>query len=541
MTFSGRARRFIMLLLPLLCLAGNGLLLGCYYETNDDLTIVALLRGVSAASPVTDLHLYFHGYAALWAWLYTTAPAVPWYGLTLYGLLVVATVLLFAVLDKVLSTRLSMGWVLVCSTLLFEVAWLEHGFWFSYVRIPVLLAGVGLLYAAQRAPGRKAAILGLLAFALAWLIRPSAAVLALLVVAPGAWWLAQRRAVPILASAAGFAVVAGLLVTFTRSDAAATYRRLDVLKSNLNDFHLTAPPARPLSAPDSLGLALTHHWMVGDSTLINEAFFNRATPVHLPYFVEHTALPKLRNLLLQLGRDYFPLLLLLVGTCLVAWRSGQPRGVFWVVQLAFAIVVVGLGVGLKLPPRLALPVLDFWVLGNLIFCLQPAARFPLRSALLLLVLLLVAAVPYAYKTSHRRVVLSAERSRNHERQRLLFGKVRGGILVSDIVEETYKSASPFQEHLVPTQGHLLGIAGWPTLDPSQPVLRHALTDTRDFTTSMRRLAEQPHVAWVLSPEGAALLNRQLALRRQTQQPHVRLQRAPEVGPQAYKAWVEDVK
>ncbi|QNP51983.1 hypothetical protein H9L05_19075 [Hymenobacter qilianensis] len=40
--------------------------LGAYYETNDDLIITQLLRGVTAAAPVTDLHLYFHGFARYW-------------------------------------------------------------------------------------------------------------------------------------------------------------------------------------------------------------------------------------------------------------------------------------------------------------------------------------------------------------------------------------------------------------------------------------------------------------------------------------------
>lgn len=522
MTRSGPLRRLLLLLLPLLYLAGSGLVLGCYAETNDDHTILALLRGVSAATPVTNLHLYFHGYAPLWTQLYALAPMVPWYGLTLYGLLYAATVLLFAVLDRLLAPWLPWGWVWGLITLFWFLAWLEHSFWFNYVRVPLLLAGTGVLYAAQR-PGRwRPLALGLICFLLAWLIRPSAAAMALVAAVPGAWWLAGRPAFPALAGAATLAVAGGLLLTLTRSEVAATYRRLDVLKSNLNDYQLTAPPMHPLTAPDSLGLALARRWMVGDSTLTDEAFFRRATPIRLSYFLSGTAPQKLQQLVPQLGRDYFPVLVLLLATGAIALRSGRPQVLFWLVQLGFAGGLLIVGTFLKLPPRLVLPLLDFWALGNLIFCFQQPTRPIRRPALLLLLALLVVAMPYAYKTSHRRAVLRAERRHNTARQHTLFSGIRQGIVVSDIVEETYKSASPFTEALVPMHGHLVAVAGWPTLDPSQPALRQALTGTRDFTASLRHLARRPDVAWVLTPEAAALLNRQLALRRRPEEAQVYL-------------------
>ncbi|UOQ68118.1 hypothetical protein [Hymenobacter volaticus] len=141
---------FRRVLLPalLLLLAGWGL--GCYFETNDDPVIILLLRGTAAGAPVTDLHLYFHGFSTLFARLYQLFPEVPWFGVVLYALLYVATVLVFSVLDQLLIGRVSptkVTWLLV---LFFLVAWLEHGLWFNYSRVPVLLAGTGILFAAQR-------------------------------------------------------------------------------------------------------------------------------------------------------------------------------------------------------------------------------------------------------------------------------------------------------------------------------------------------------------------------------------------------------
>lgn len=309
MRVSGWLRVFQVVLLPLLLLLSAALGLGCYFETNDDLTIVSLLRGVSAAVPVTDLHLYFHGYAAAWAALYGWAPAVPWYAISLYALLYAATVLVFAVLEKALRGRWSGGALTLLLVLFFGVAWLEHGFWFNYVRVPLLLAGAGVLFAAQGAPGRRALAVGLVAFGLAWLIRPSAAVLGAAVAAPGAWWLAGRRAGWVLGGAVAWSVVGAVWLHLSWSPEAATFRRLDLLKSNLLDFQLTSP-APNLSAADGLSVAAAQHWMLADSARINEAFFARAAPWQLAYFGQHTAPTKLRTALVQLARDYFPLLLL---------------------------------------------------------------------------------------------------------------------------------------------------------------------------------------------------------------------------------------
>ncbi|MDU0368955.1 hypothetical protein ACFPAF_01000 [Hymenobacter endophyticus] len=523
------SRRFLLLLLPLLLLLLSGAGLGCYFETNDDLTVVALLRGETAAAPVTDLYLYFHGFAWGWSQLYAAHPTVPWYGLTLYGLLYVATVLVFAVLWRLLRPHAGCGAVLAVLVLFWGVGWLEHSLWFNYMRVPLLLAGAGMLFAAQRAPVRWALAVGVLAFGISWLIRPSAAILGAAVAAPGAWWLTGRRSLPVLAGAGAWAVVGALWLNLTWSPAAATFRRLDVLKSNLNDFQLSAPPSLSLSPPDSLGLAAARNWMLADSTLVNEPMFARAAPFRLGYFLTKTASVKVLLLLRQLPRDYFPLLLLLVATGVLLWRQPRSRW-FWLVQIGYVGLLLGLGAVLKLPPRLALPLLDFWAISNLIFVFgrQPLPR---RTVPVLLAVLALAAVPYGYKTWHRSRVLAREQQRNYQQRENLY-RLAGlaDMVVSDLWEETYKSQSPL------TEGHLpgsyafrivkprkhLSLLGWQTLHPSQPALRRQLTGSRDFTAALRRLGRLPNVAWLLSPEGAALLNRHLALRRQPEQPLMQL-------------------
>lgn len=501
---------FRRVLLPAGLLLGAGLGLGCYFETSDDAAIIQLLRGTTAAAPVADLQLYFHGLSRLLAGCYQLWPALPWYSLLLYGLLYAATAAVFTVLDRLLASRVSAVSATALLVLLFLTMWVEHGLWFNYSRVPILLAGAGVLFGAQRPTSRAAFGLAVLAFGVGWLIRPSAAVLGLLVAMPGACWLSGRRAGPVLAAALLWALLGEGMLRLASGPQTQAYRTLDVLKSNINDYqlyHLT-----PTTRADSLGLRSVQRWMLSDSTLVNEALFRRAARFDARYFLAETAPEKLRVLSRLVAHDYFPALLL--HALLFAWVAATPglrgRRTFWLVQILYLGLVLALGLVLKLPPRVGLPIFNFWSLSNLIYLLrEPRWAFDRRYASVLLVLS-VAAIPYTYKTLHRRTVLQAERRQNEAlRQRYRAGLPPGALLVTDVLPATYKAASPFEPLAAPT-GSTWALAGWITADPSQARYRQALTGTRSYTESLRRLAARgPAVRWVLSDRGAALLNQQL--------------------------------
>ncbi len=227
-----------------------------------------------------------------------------------------------------------------------------------------------------------------------------------------------------------------------------------------------------------------------------------------------TAAPaKLRALLHLLARDYFPLLLLLaVSWLLVARLGAEPgRSRFWAVQAGYVAVVLALGVGLKLPPRVALPLLDLWLLSNLAFLLSGPQLLGAKGRVLLLGALAVAVGPYCYKTLHRRTVLRAERHQNQATRAAYAAAVPpGALLVTDgVLPATYKAASPFRNPDAHPARVLL-LAGWTTADPSQPAWRQQLTGTRAYAETMRRLlARGPAVRWLLTPTGAAVLKQQL--------------------------------
>lgn len=489
-----------VVLLPALLLLATGAALGCYYETNDDVSITLLLQGSTAAAPVTDLHLYFHGLAPVLAALYQHFPALPWYGLLLYGLLYAATALAFAVLDKLLRNRLSGAQVTLVLVGFYALAWLEHGLWFNYVRVPVLLAGCALLLAAQRAGRRRMLAVALLALALAWLIRPSAAVLGTLAAGPGAVWLAGRRGASLAGGALLLLGAASVVLLLTTSPATATYRTLDVLKSNLNDYQLYRP--RPQTPADQLGLQAVGHWAFGDSALVNQGLFQRASRLDAGYFLREVVPHKLAVWGSLLARDYFALLLLLaVGWWLVARsRRFAQRRSFWLGQLFFLGLLLGLGLVLKLPPRLGMPLFSLWTLSNLTYFLRDTRRPLPRLSPVFFATVLLLLIAYAFKTAHRVQVLRQEQARGQALLGPLQAATRQGqLLVVAGLEAVYKSQSPFAVLRFAPRSVLL-LTGWTTLDPSHRQWLRQLTGTADQAQALRRLAARPATQWWLAPE-----------------------------------------
>lgn len=502
---------FRRVLLPALLLLAAGWSLGCYFETNDDPAIVLLLRGTAAAAPVANLHLYFRGISTVLASLYAVSPAVPWFGLLLYALLYVATVLVFSVLDRLLTGRVPPVQITTLLVLFFLTAWLEHGLWFNYVRVPLLLTGAGVLFAAQRPQSRGAFLLAIAAFGLSWLIRPSPAFMGVLIAVPGAYWLSGRRALLVLSAITLCAIIGAGVLYFMRSQQEIDYQTIDVQEVYLIDYQLIY--SVPCTASDSLGMQAARYRMRADSTLVNEALYERATRFDLWAFLRKTAPAKLQVMLRLVMHDYFPLLLL--QALLLTWVASAPqlpqRRWFWLTQAGYVGLLFLLGIALKLPPRVGLPLFDFWALSNMLYVLRQTRQSSSAGPLtLVLVALAVAAGPYAYKTWHRHTVLEAERRHNEQLRAQLTATLPANVLlITDVLPITYKAASPFRNP-DPHPTKMMMLSGWTTANASQAAWRQQLTGTRNYTESMRRLARAgAKVRWLLTPEGARILNKQL--------------------------------
>ena len=416
----------------------------------------------------------------------------------------------------------------------------------------LLLAAGGLLFAAQR-PGRRGPLLlALAALLAAWLVRPGLAVVAYAAVLPATLRLAGGwpRARPLLLSAGLVLALAFGLAAWQQSPAEARVQARDARLARILDYEQLRPD--PRTAADSLGTTAIGLWLLGDSAVVDPVLRG---PVYRFDLVDFAGLVVPAKLKLRAGlllRDYFPVLLALLATAGATQRQRRagPRG-FWLVQLAFALGLMGVAGILKLPPRLALPLLDCWLLTNLIFWLSsfspetaPVAFGKLngsfRSAstpsvslivgegpekwrlilpriqrLLSISLLLAVSSLYAAKTWHRHRVLKQEQQQ-HEKSLAEISRKAGRVRVLAGTNDLLKSLSPLRTYYIGS-GPVLQLTGWPALDPSQACLRQALTDTSDQAECLRRLARRVNpvseASWFLTPATARWLNRHFRLRK----------------------------
>ena len=511
-------------LLPVALVLATVLGLGSYCEASDDTSLAWLFSGVLARQPVPSVPLYFHGWGHLLAAAYTALPAVAWLGALLGGLLLVATMLAFAVLDKLLRPYLKPETLGLVLAMFFCVAWLEHWLWFSYVRVALLLVGGALLYAAQRPSRLGPLAVGLAGLGAAWLMRPSLGVLAFGATLPAVLLLAGhwRRALPLVAGATVVLLVATGVSAWRHTPAEIQTQVRDARFARILDFEQVHP--HPHTGADSLGTEAISLWILGDTSVINEALYRRAYAFDAADFWGRQVPEKLLLRCGLLVRDYFPVLLALLATAAITSRGKGRKPFFWPVQLGFFAVIIMFAGLLKLPPRLALPLLDFWLLTNLIFLLkafQPPAEArssqagavsaPLFSTAQLSRLAITTAgicvLLYGAKTLHRRQVLGQERGRHERALAEISRRTAGGPRVLAGTNDLLKSLSPFRVYGVGA-GPTLMLSGWPSHDASQAALRQHLSGTPDEAGCLRQLAARKDaVHWVLSAETAHWLNR----------------------------------
>ena len=172
-------------------------IVGFYYDTNDDMVIKLLISGKTAASPVGNLYVYLLGWAYLLSALYRWLPLVSWYDILMVGALYVGLVVSFRLLCAASTAVLNRRQQLVLCILFFVLVYLPHFIVVNFTRPAVLLgalAGLVLVVESEKLPQRAGRWLtaGLL-LAAGWGLRPIGASLGVALVVPMLVLLPWRR------------------------------------------------------------------------------------------------------------------------------------------------------------------------------------------------------------------------------------------------------------------------------------------------------------------------------------------------------------
>ena len=508
----------------------QGVLGGFFYETNDDLLMELLLRGITGAVPVDNLYLYLHGWSNLLAALYSYAPAVPWYGLTLYVTLYFSLAICFWTLEEISRKRLN-GWQLASLQIVFyALTFFLHAVQINFTRPALLLgAAAGLLLLTPRPDGSSPRwpvwVLASLALVAGWGLRPSGGILGLVLTLPLALWQGWARALRVAGYAGGLILLLTFLGGLSDTAEIKDYRRNDLERSRLFDY---ASSRLEIHTPtDSLAYAtLVPYQGINDSVLLNPEFFRRAMQ---PAAGQHFKAGVYGGALISAGGSLvlrMPGCLLAVFACILlvasAVRSGRLRfrswrvllfgvyqGFFWLVFLALVS---------HMPLRVLQPIVTIYTIVNVIMVFgylfpegvtQLLPRWQYRA-----LLVTGMAVGALWLLVNVRLVrmLSLDNANHMDYLAQLEQEIGSGILIEQGLFAAYPHLSPLSQHHLGNYRKIVMLTGWPAFDPSQPRLRQALVGTRDLAQTLQRLGQRPGTSWVMQPAFAQLLGRYLSAR-----------------------------
>ncbi|MBO0358906.1 hypothetical protein J0X19_13190 [Hymenobacter sp. BT186] len=498
--------------LPAVLLIATWVIYGCYYESNDDVAISQVIRGETAIAPVYSLHLYFHGFSAILASLYQIMPSFPWYGILLYLLLYSSLILVHQILYEALEYKMSLTHLCLCLVLLYWFTWQETALLMNYTRIPILLSGVGILYATKQRTCLRSFSIGVAVAFLGWCIRPSTALLGLLVAAPGAWWLARYKALLPVIGTGVLMLTAIWVLSVTYSPEENRYRHIDIGNAYYLDYGLYQHKRN--TTEDNLGIKSVDNWAFGDSTVVNEKLFNEKFYFDKYLFLRQTAPDKVISSYRLLRRYCLHLVLFpVIVSILVFTRIDAKAKEFLLTQVGFALLLLSLSAVFKLPLRLASPLCSLWVLCVLLYIVNYSPwLFKLKSVWqwgLCIAVLSYAPVVWQQSREYRQKRLENEA---YLRQVYLVAKHR--TLVSGGIERAYQYLSPFSTYEL-SDLPVLTLMGWLTLEPSLSDLRQHMTGTRDFENSILRLANKPNTLWIMHEPFASFIESYTQMHRPT--------------------------
>ncbi|MDQ4142015.1 MAG: hypothetical protein M3142_16030 [Bacteroidota bacterium] len=499
-----------ILVLTALLFGGTYWLIGCFYETNDDIILTFLLSGFSGWGPITDLTLYLHGLSVPISKLYQVFPSWPWYGLGLYSLLFVVTLLAFRFIYYCLKPKDGLPFFYFLIILFYLANWYEHVFWFNYSRLAVLLSGMAGLNAwldgQQSVSGFNKRQFGYgFLFFVALCIRPSFAFFGLGLVLP--IFLLDSTFSRLIINKAFLLFLPFLLtgVLFSgyiyvkNNPAQKSYQQLDVLKSQIVDYNWCCPV--PNKATEKLLYTGVNNWFLADKNI--QVFLMQQQP-DWRYFVQDIFILKLSLLLRELVFNHFLPFCLLAAHFIWLCKSKARRKMILLgsYHLYFWIIILAVGLIFKLPPRVLTPSISLLLLIHL--AIFPPIIKPRSLPVFVKVFGALLLLMQMYKIAHRSFWQQQRQKQSETIITRITNNFSDHLVITAGLENELRALSPFKNYSFHNQ-QLLFLTGWQTLDPHFSGYLQSLTGQGNVAQVFESLSHRKKVIMVSNAPFVAFL------------------------------------
>ena len=388
MITNNHIRVFNIYFLPFILFVTTYGVFGFYYGDSDDPVIEALIRGLFFSHPVTEFFSFHRITAVAYAHLYQLFPNIPWYGISMYALLLLAVTNYFVLIHRQVEKFITNYALLTpLLTIFYLVFFLDGVIYIFFTKVAILLAASSILLILdgmlkaddiRRLPYWHAAWYFLL-FTLGFLTRPQAGLLCIFLLLPFAvlYHPGKRRLLRALYVFVALFSVVGVLKIYdysTWTKGSEYYWSVSPYIVNIYDFR---HEGKNLDGPqDSIKYRAVTRLALSDREMINVGFLSRISSDQL-IDIGRLKPIELARAVRTIGDNISRYQLLIVfvilaaaSVVLIVNRHELPficRLKFVTFSFLYWSGVVLLAAFWKMPDRVLSPIVVAYITGSLLF------------------------------------------------------------------------------------------------------------------------------------------------------------------------------
>lgn len=501
----------------LIIVAFSGLLAvtGSYYETNDDMQIELFIRGITTTQHA-DLSIFMVGLNGIFDFLYDLSNNVPWYGLTVIGLLLVSYIIYYiSIYDIIKKTPIL--WFCVLLLVACYFIYFTHALIVNFTRTGILLAATASFAYLTRPLNRKGwvnvttDILLLLCVGIAWAIRPDAGLMGAILVLPVAFGLGNPKAILIkrVPSVVFLLVSLQIVHSYSVTPEEASWRSANVYIAKIIDYESAI--LEPHTSIDTLASSTIQWYGINDHEVANVGNYKRLVHTNYKYWFGHIISKQylsVSNFLKLFAPEILFCLLLTFGAFFL-----RKDKFLLCYTLLLICTIAGLTCFLWLPNRIISSITTVWVMVALwrgaylgFFDANVIKRTSWVSLLLVALLFKIVMI--------KRTANSMKETQHKQEQIVLRLEqiVNNRLLVNQGVFYFFDCLSPLKIYFKSSNPQL-NLSGWPSMNPSQLEWIKQLSGEANYVKALQELAVRDDVVWVMSPEFAHYFKGYLRKRR----------------------------
>lgn len=482
-------KNFNIIILPVLLYILSYIIFGFYYEGIDDFIMSLLLRGdwqpQGGAFEIIFLHKVI---CYIFILLYQKIPSIPWFGVFLCLLNLIALINIFIIIHQVLSKFFNQYIETLLLVLLYVIIILQHIILVNFTRTAIILSGSSLILIFQIFYSDKdyrhkwlLTIFLVFMYTLGFMIRPAAAILSPLIIFPFALFTGLvlkkiKSTIYLVLALSLFVIILQFSHTLLLSPGERDCEKFHGYWSNITEFDERKKMLYK-NEQDSIKIAALNFRFVADRGMLNSNFLNAYSTSDIFYY-DKIKSKGIKNPIVDLFiffiNPYRSLTILNIFIFCILFISYNKKGknylfYFLIPQTLFFVLLLSIYIFMKMPDRLFSPLFTVYTTCNILLLQITVLNFKFKKFLSFFFLVLIfISVGYSLNSNISNNIQSkTANAENMKILEILKNKFHDKtFLVTRSSLQIFGSIKVLDNMNLDNNDRILPIAGWTTIFPS---------------------------------------------------------------------------